>query len=81
MDPGQIEFPASWAAPEVAKQHKEQNENCDQGKAKRLLAVRVHCHGVHSNQLLMNPGFESQSSIKITSKIHGECSEVQVRGI
>ncbi len=42
--------------PDVPKQNEQQNSNRDQGKPKRLLAVRIHCHGVHSNHPLFIRG-------------------------
>jgi hypothetical protein len=36
----------------MPQQNQCQNRDCDQGKAKRLLPVRIHCHGIHSNHQL-----------------------------
>jgi hypothetical protein len=36
----------------MPQQNQCENRDCDQRKAKRLLPVCIHCHGIHSNHQL-----------------------------
>jgi len=36
----------------MPQQNESENRDCDQRKAKRLLPVCIHCHGIHFNHQL-----------------------------
>jgi hypothetical protein len=48
----------------MPQQNECENRDCDQGKAKRLLPVCIHCHVIHSNH-------------QLTSRAQIVCGEVQ----